>query len=165
MSIQAVGWVLANSKSTLADRLVFIAIANHADARGYNSYPSVDHIAKEALVGVSTVSRSVANLERMGELVVIRRPGRANLYGIQALLDPPQIERGLPLSDREVPLSNTTRTPLKSRDITVVTVTQPSRERVDAHATPAQLPPELPEDVRARGAEFFKELRKGGKAS
>lgn len=161
MSIQAVAWVLANSEATLADRLVFIAIANHADARGYNSYPSVDHIASEARVGVSTVSRSIANLERLGELAVVRRPGRSNLYGVQALLDPSQIGRGVPLSNREGPLSNTTRTPLKSRDITVVTSTQPSRARAreDRHVA---MPPTLDAETRPRGAEFFKTLRTGG---
>jgi hypothetical protein len=158
MSIQAVGWVLENSDATLADRLVFIAIANHADARGYNSFPSVEHIAKEARVGVSTVSRSIANLERLGELIVVRRPGRANLYGVQALLDPSQIGRGVPLSNREGPLSNTTKTPLKSRDITVVTVKEPSCAR----AKPT-MPPALDPDTRARGAAFMKALRTGDK--
>lgn len=86
MSIQAVAWVLENSEATLADRLVLIAIANHADARGWNAYPAVPLIAAEARVDRATVFRALEALETSGELAIKRRPGRPNIYGITALM-------------------------------------------------------------------------------
>lgn len=85
MSIQAVAWVLEHSEATLADRLVLIAIANHADARGWNAWPAVPQIAKEARVDRATVYRAIDALEDSGELIVERRPGKSNMYGIAAL--------------------------------------------------------------------------------
>lgn len=82
MSIQAVAWVLEHSEATLADRLVLIAIANHADARGWNAYPAVPCIAREARVDRATVFRAIEALEALGELQIKRRPGRASIYGI-----------------------------------------------------------------------------------
>lgn len=86
MSIQAVAWVLEHSEATLADRLVLIAIANHADGRGWNAWPAVDRIAVEARVDRRTVFRAIETLEAAGELTVKRRPGRPNIYGITALM-------------------------------------------------------------------------------
>lgn len=86
MSIQAVAWVLEHSEATLADRLVLIAIANHADARGWNAWPSVPIIAREARVGRSTVYRAIEALEASGELTVQRRPSKSSIYGITALV-------------------------------------------------------------------------------
>ena len=86
MSIQAVAWVLEHSEATLADRLVLIAIANHADARGWNAFPSVRLIGIEARCGRTTVFRALEALERSGELAVERRPGFSNMYGIAALM-------------------------------------------------------------------------------
>lgn len=86
MSIQAVAWVLEYSEATLADRLVLIAIANHADARGWNAWPKVDQIALEARVDRRTVYRSIEALEALGELTVQRRPSRTSIYGITAMM-------------------------------------------------------------------------------
>lgn len=72
MSIQAIAWVLENSEAEGYDRLVLLAIANHADARGMNAYPSIPLIAREARVHRSTVFRSLARLENLGEVVVVR---------------------------------------------------------------------------------------------
>ncbi len=85
MSIQAVAWVLEHSEATLADRLVLIAIANHADARGWNAWPAVPLIAREARVDRATVFRALDALEGLGELCVKRRSGRASMYGIPAM--------------------------------------------------------------------------------
>lgn len=96
MSIQAMAWVLEESEATLAERLVLLAIANHADARGWNAWPAVPQIAREARVDPSTVYRVLELLERSGELVIKRRPGRSNIYGITALMGS-QSERGEPV--------------------------------------------------------------------
>lgn len=84
MSIQAVAWVLQNSKAELADRLVLIAIANHCDAH-WCCYPSVDMIAAEAKVSRATVFRSVKELVRLGELEVApggRGKGQRSTYRV-----------------------------------------------------------------------------------
>lgn len=88
MSIQALAWVLENSQSELADRLVLIAIANHADAHGRNAWPSADQIAKEARVHRATVFRALARLCDLGELEVDpggQGPGATNAYQIVGL--------------------------------------------------------------------------------
>lgn len=86
MSIQAIAWVLENSTSELADRLVLLAIANHADAHGHNAWPSVDQIAKEARVSRSTVFRCLHRLSNLGEVTVTsggHGPGSTNTYQIE----------------------------------------------------------------------------------
>lgn len=86
MSIQAIAWVLEQSEATLADRLVLLAIANHADGKGWNAYPAVPLIAREARVDERTVYRALEALEKAGELTIKRRPGRPSIYGISALM-------------------------------------------------------------------------------
>lgn len=78
MSIQAMGWVLEHSHAQGLDRLVLLAIANHADAKGLNAWPSVDLIVSEARVGRATVFRSLERLQRLGELEVLKGGGRGN---------------------------------------------------------------------------------------
>jgi hypothetical protein len=155
MSIQAIAWVLEQSEATLADRLVLLAIANHADARGWNAYPSVPRIAEEARVAEATVYRSLSTLEQSGELIVHRHPGRSNKYVIAAL-NPSQIERGNPSQIERGPLASTRKTPRKLRPEPSLTVNQPSRVRARN-----PMPPPLPQEVRAKGAEFFRALRTG----
>lgn len=162
MSIQALAWVLEHSEATLADRLVLLAIANHADARGWNAYPSVPLIAHEASVSEATVYRALATLEDSGELTVKRRPGRSNMYAITAL-EGSQIERGNPSQIERAPLANARKTPRKLRPEPSVTVNEPSRARArDPEVTRMAMPPPLPEDVRARGVEWVRALRRGG---
>lgn len=70
MSIQAIAWVLECSQSVLGDRCVLIAIANHADSRGKNAWPSVSTIMREARVSERQVQCAVNRLKGIGELVV-----------------------------------------------------------------------------------------------
>lgn len=162
MSIQAVAWVLEHSQAKLADRLVLIAIANHADARGWNAWPSIEKIAEEAGVHEVTVWRSVKALEDLGELTTQRRPGRPNRYGIPALHplqdatgEGLQDARGGPLAIRKKPLAIRKKAPSEMQGEPL----EPSR--TIAPTTQPAMPPELPDDVKARGAEFFRALRKG----
>jgi hypothetical protein len=78
MSIQAVAWVLEYSETTAAERLVLLAIANHCDARGWNAYPSIDHIVAEARVARSTVFKAINILVELGEVEVTRGGGRGH---------------------------------------------------------------------------------------
>lgn len=164
MSIQAVAWVLEHSQAKLTDRLVLIAIANHADARGWNAWPSIPKIAEEAGVHETTVWRSIKALEVLGELTVQRRPGKNSRYGLTALAplqpamgDPLQTAKGRPLANRKAPLANRKKPLAPVQYEPSVTVNEPScaGARASTHT------PELPADMRARGAEFFKALRKG----
>lgn len=79
-------WVLEHSEAKLADRLVLIAIANHADARGANAWPAVPSIAREARVDRATVFRAIDALEELGELTVHRRTSKPSIYAITALM-------------------------------------------------------------------------------
>jgi hypothetical protein len=75
MSVQALSWVLNESKATLGSRLVLLSIANHADAKGLNSWPSVSVIAKEAHLSYRQAQRCINSLEKLGELEVERGGG------------------------------------------------------------------------------------------
>lgn len=155
MSIQAVAWVLEHSEATLADRLVLIAIANHADARGWNAYPSVPLIAREARVDERTVYRALDALKASGEVTVQRRPGHSSMYAIAALHGGDNLSgvRGDKLSGEG---SQSARGPLTNRQ---PNHKEPSgNRRVRAReATP--MPPPLPAEVKARGAEFFRKVK------
>lgn len=84
MSIQAVAWVLDESKATNADRLVLIAVANHIGPTGW-AWPNVETISREARLDRATVFRAIERLEESGELDIMRRPGKSNLYGLTAM--------------------------------------------------------------------------------
>lgn len=70
MSIQAVGWVLDHSASRGFDRLVLIALANHAgDDR--TCFPSQRTIADEAKVSKGSVSNAIEALVALGEIEIV----------------------------------------------------------------------------------------------
>lgn len=82
-------WVLDHSPATGSDRLVLLAIANHADATGHGAYPGLDRIAAEARVARRTAIRSITALEAAGQLRVVRGGGayKTNRYVI--VMGPP----------------------------------------------------------------------------
>lgn len=82
MSVQAMGWVLDYSETTLATRLVMIAIANHADAYGVNAWPSQRKLAAEAKVDVRTVRRAIDEAVGLGELTVTPHAGQKGPGGV-----------------------------------------------------------------------------------
>lgn len=77
-------WVLDHSKSRLAARLVLLSIANHADAYGYNAWPFIPKIAREAHVSERQAQRAILQLAGMGELLVCLRGGplKSNVYRV-----------------------------------------------------------------------------------
>lgn len=87
MSVHVSSWVWKHSQSRATDRLVLLAIADHADDRGGSAYPSVSHLAEKCAVNRATVMRSIERLEELGELVVVRRPGSGSTYRI--VMQPP----------------------------------------------------------------------------
>ena len=62
------GWVLDHSESEGTARLVLLAIANHADPVGENSWASVARIAREANKSVRSVQRALRDLEAAQEI-------------------------------------------------------------------------------------------------
>ena len=75
MSIQAMSWVLNESKSTLGSRLVLLSIANHADDKGMNAWPSIPVIARQARLTERQAQNCIKKLERSGELQIARGEG------------------------------------------------------------------------------------------
>lgn len=69
MSIQAVAWVLDYSEAGGSDRLVAIALANHADREDGIAGPSLATIGREARLSRDTVRRSLVRLRDLGEIV------------------------------------------------------------------------------------------------
>lgn len=68
MSFKVTAWVLEHSESTLASRLVLIALAEYAHDDGGKAFPSIATIARKARVGESTVYTCLAELERDGRI-------------------------------------------------------------------------------------------------
>lgn len=88
MSIDALNWVLTHSPSKGAERLVMIVLANYANEAG-ESYPGMETIAEKANLSFDCARRSVAKLEKSGQIVRvvngapderIPRHRRPNLY-------------------------------------------------------------------------------------
>jgi hypothetical protein len=75
-------WVFRFSQSRLAARLVALAIANHADDNGDNSWHSVPSLAREAHIHERQVQRCLRTLQKLGELAVEVKAGPkgANIY-------------------------------------------------------------------------------------
>lgn len=73
-------WVLNESEATLGSRLVLLSIANHADAKGMNSWPAIPTIAQEARVSERQAQRCIKTLEDLGELKVERGGGYAGSH-------------------------------------------------------------------------------------
>lgn len=85
MSVQALAWVFEHSQAELADRLVLLAIANHADNHNWTAWPSITQIGHEAKVSRATVYRALTNLTTLGELHITnhgRGRGNRNHYRI-----------------------------------------------------------------------------------
>lgn len=68
MSVHVTSWVLRNSEAHLGDRLVLLALADHAKDDGTYAWPSVETIAREAHLSSRQVRRCLRNLEESGSI-------------------------------------------------------------------------------------------------
>lgn len=68
------GWVIENSTAEKSERLVLLSLANHANAEGRDSYPSVATMMTETRLPERNVQRALRALEDGGH---IRACGRA----------------------------------------------------------------------------------------
>lgn len=94
MSVQAMAWVLESSKSRLAARLVLLSIANHANADGVQSWPSIPTIAREAHVSERQAQRSLQELAALGELWIEPGGGRGKSNAYQVLIKGDKLSPG-----------------------------------------------------------------------
>jgi hypothetical protein len=168
VSIQAIAWVLEHSESELADRLVLLAVANHADAQGRNAWPSAEQIAKEARVHRATVFRSLTRLVEMGELVATaRRLGKPSIYQLpmgsqDATGQGSQRATGRGSQDATKGVAGCDSTRRTSATQTVLNRPEPSRVRArEAPAEHLALAEPLTEQERERGKDAVARLRQG----
>ena len=84
MSVQAISWVIDQSKQKANSFIVLLMIANHAKSDGTGAWPSISTLAKESRLGERTVQRAILKLAKSGELRVQRSKGPygANLYDL-----------------------------------------------------------------------------------
>ncbi len=76
--ISGMVWDLALEKS---EKLVLLAMTDHADHLGRNMFPGVGLVAWKTDLSVRTVERAMASLERRGVLVLQEdRPGSTKIY-------------------------------------------------------------------------------------
>jgi len=80
ISVQAISWVLEESKSTGSSRLVLISIANHASVDGDSCWPAVRTISREARISERSVQYALRELEQIGEISLIRGTGRKHTH-------------------------------------------------------------------------------------
>jgi hypothetical protein len=83
MSIQVSSRVWKNSEARNGGRLVLLALADHADERGF-AWPGIDSLAKKTRLSTRHVTRCIHNLTAGGELKVQenRGPRGTNLYQV-----------------------------------------------------------------------------------
>ena len=62
MSFEAIRWILENSKTKGAQRLILVVIAEHADKNGL-AWPSIETIARLANCSKRFVKETIAKLE------------------------------------------------------------------------------------------------------
>jgi Helix-turn-helix domain len=78
VSIQAIAWVFDYSQAAGTDRLVLLALANHANSETGECHPGFRRIAHEANCAPSTVTAAIRRLVELGEVEVSARgTGRA----------------------------------------------------------------------------------------
>ncbi len=86
MSIQAMSWVIDQSQARGSTFIVLLMLANHeGDHDGHvYAWPSIDRLAKMSRCSRRTVIGSLADAEKMGELLVTRNagPNGVHLYHV-----------------------------------------------------------------------------------
>ena len=88
MSIHVLSWVMKNSPTRLADRLVLIVLADQSRSDdGTSCYPSVRLIKDEANLSERQVQMSLRALEQSGQIVTERGGGREHTNAYRVVID------------------------------------------------------------------------------
>lgn len=87
MTVKVTTWVFDHSEATGSDRLVLLALADHADDETWSCWPSMQRIARKARLSESTTRRALQSLAASGRIRIERNGGlgyrddrRPNLY-------------------------------------------------------------------------------------
>jgi hypothetical protein len=97
MSIEAVRHVLERSKTKGAQRLILIAIAEHADSNGI-AWPSIETIARLANCSGRFVKETIKKL-KSGELIIEKGGGRGRSNRYRIPLE--TVNSGSPITESE----------------------------------------------------------------
>lgn len=122
--IKWLNWAWTRPLNNGPERLVLVALANHANARG-ECWPSVNRLVAMTCLGERTVRSKLKSLKAKGEISIFQRDGTSSLYTLTPAGDAPLQEMHT-AGDAAPPIC--TRTP-------------PLQE---AHPTPAGAAPKLP---------------------
>ena len=95
MSVRVMTAVWERSRASGTDRLVLLAIADHAHDDGRGAYPSQALLARKTRLTERTIRSCVARLESSGELAVIRRSGRPSAYEVRVAAETPEGSSGV----------------------------------------------------------------------
>jgi hypothetical protein len=90
VSFEAYKWVRDHSESRRSTRLVLIAIADHCDDAGRNSWPSISTLARETRLCKKAVYTAISELIALGELDVSidKSARRTNVYSLPKMVRP-----------------------------------------------------------------------------
>ena len=88
MSVACMSWVFTHSTAAGADRLLLLAIADHAGDDGGDAWPSVPTLARKTGTSERTVQRGLSRLEAGGHLAVERCAGRGGTNRYRVLMAP-----------------------------------------------------------------------------
>jgi len=104
LSVQAISWVIDQSKHKGNTFVVLLMIANHAKSDGSGAWPSIHTLAKESRLSDRTVQRCIKRLSRNWKKIwppeLLVRTGKgpygSNLYDIPGVkLSPPGVKTGV----------------------------------------------------------------------
>jgi len=154
MSIRVMNWVFQNSRATLADRLVLLALADNANDWDWACWPSVETISKKAMVSERTVQRSIRELESVGR-IAIRTGGGAGKRNCYVILKGCQSDTVSPIENGDVGAGTVTSTPENGDIYDTAILIEPSENR---HIEPScdfppdsKIPPAKPASLPAQG--------------
>ena len=86
MSVQAMSYVIDNSRQTREAYTLMLMIANHADRYGRNAFPSIPTLASECRTSDRNIKRLIPVLEASGELRIYRGEGPHGTHIFEVVL-------------------------------------------------------------------------------
>lgn len=95
MAVKVLGWVWDHSRAKGAERLVLLAIADCANAAGYDAWPSMTELCRKTRLSERGVQKAIRRLEEMGELSVLANAGRGRTNRYRVVMETPNEVRGL----------------------------------------------------------------------
>lgn len=94
MSVKAIAWVWEHSRAEGAARLVLLAIADCANATGWDAWPSMAELCRKTRLSERGVQKAIRRLEEMGELMVTVNSGRGRTNRYRVVMETPNGVRG-----------------------------------------------------------------------